>query len=48
MLAELEGGLGVQLVPDHQFVVVATRSKLLILMVPLQTTDLLLVTLKLA
>jgi len=48
MLAELEGRFIVQLVPYHQLVVIASGSELLVLMVPLQTANLLLVTSKLA
>jgi len=48
VLAELEGGFVVELVPDHELVVVTSRSELLVFVVPLQTADLLLVTGKLA
>lgn len=44
MLAELERGFVVELFPYHQLVVVASRSKLLVFVIPFQTTDFLFVT----
>ena len=44
MLAPLEGWCVVELVPNHQLVVVASASKLTIVAVPLQATDLLAMT----
>lgn len=43
VFTEFVGRLVVELVPHHQLVVVSSRSKLLIFMIPLQTTDLLFV-----
>ena len=44
VLAELEGRLSIQFVPDHQLVVIAPRRGLLIFMVPFQTANFLFVT----
>lgn len=44
----LKSGLGVEFLPHHELVVVASRGELSILLVPLETTDFLLVTDKLA
>ena len=42
VFAPLESGLGIQLIPDHEFVVVTARGQLLIFGVPFEAADLLL------
>ena len=43
VLTELECRLSIEFVPDHQLVIIASGGELLIFVVPLQTTNLLLV-----
>ena len=44
MLTPLKGRLGVELVPDHELIVVATRGELAIITVPPETANFLLMT----
>lgn len=48
MFAPLEGRLSVEFLPHHELVVVSSRGELLVLVIPLQATDFLLMANKLA
>jgi hypothetical protein len=48
VLAELEGRLVVELVPDHELVVVASGSQLVVFVIPLEAANFLLVASELA